>query len=68
MSAIVRPTFVSLSGLAANVRRYVLLAIEAVVEAKKRRIRNELEFRRSFDAYREGKNIPPLSDDLRSGS
>jgi hypothetical protein len=68
MSTIARPNFATVSGLAASVRRYVLLAFEAIVEAKKRRIRNELEFRRSFDAYRAGKNIPPLNDDLRAGS
>jgi len=43
-------------------------AIRVVMEARMRRIQYELQFHRSFDAYREGKGIPPLNGDLRSGS
>jgi hypothetical protein len=68
MNAIVRPAFVTASRLAASAKRYVLLAFDSFVDARVRRARHGLEFRRSFDAYREGKGIPPLNDDLRAGS
>jgi hypothetical protein len=54
--------------LAAKAKRLVLRSIRAAMETRMRRTQNEFQFRRSFDAYREGKNIPPLIEDLRSGS
>ena len=38
------------------------------MEARMRRIQYELQFQRSFNAYREDKGIPALNGDLRSGS
>lgn len=64
----VRPIFVTAYRLATSAKRYVLHAFHAVVEARMRRAQHEVEFHRSFDAYREGKGIPPLSEDLRAGS
>ena len=54
--------------LAAKARRLAARAIRAVREVRMRRIQYELQFHRSFDAYRERKGIPALNDDLRSGS
>jgi hypothetical protein len=54
--------------LAARARRMAVRAIRAVMEARRRRIQYELQFQRSFDAYRERKGIPALNGDLRSGS
>lgn len=48
--------------------RLVLRSRRSMIEARMRRIQCELQFRDSFNAYREGKGIPPLGDDLRSGS
>jgi hypothetical protein len=53
--------------VAAKVEGLVVRCIRAAKEARMRSIQDDLEFRRSFDAYRAGKGIPPLTD-LRSGS
>jgi len=68
MNAIAHPIFVTASSLAARTKRSFQRAVQTVVDARMRRARHELEFRRSFDAYREGKSIPPLNEDLRTGS
>lgn len=49
-------------------RRLLQRSMRAVMEARMRRVQYELQFRRSFDAYRAGKGIPPLNEHLRSGS
>lgn len=49
-------------------KRLVLRLSRSAIDARMRRIQYERQFRDSFDAYREGKGIPPLSRDLRSGS
>jgi hypothetical protein len=54
--------------LGAKAKRLILRSIRAVVEARARRIQYELQFHRSFNAYRESKGIPALNGDLRSGS
>lgn len=43
--------------------------IRAMLESRARRIQYELEFHRSFNAYCEANDVPPLnSGHLRSGS
>ena len=42
--------------------------VRAVMEARLRGIQYELQFHRSFNAYRERKGIPALNGDLRAGS
>jgi hypothetical protein len=68
MSTIAHSTLFGAVRLAAKARRLAVRAIRAVMEARMRRIQYELQFHRSFDAYRERKGIPPLNGDLRSGS
>jgi hypothetical protein len=48
--------------------RLALRSTRRMIDARTRRVQYEREFRGSFDAYREGKGIPPLNQDLRSGS
>jgi hypothetical protein len=68
MNTTAHPAFVGATKLVTKAKKYVLCAVQAVVEARARRIQQEIEFHRSFNAYREGKGIPPLNEDLRSGS
>jgi hypothetical protein len=68
MNAVPHGAALGATGLVAKAKRPVLCFVRAVMKARMRRIQYELQFRRSFDAYREGKDIPPLIEDLRSGS
>jgi hypothetical protein len=68
MVAVSRSTVSFASAILVKAKRLFLCAIRAMMEARMRRIQYELQFRRSFDAYREGKGIPPLGENLRSGS
>jgi hypothetical protein len=68
MSTVTHSVVSAATRLVAKAKRLALRSIRAMTEARMRRIQYELQFRRSFDAYREGKNIPPLIEDLRSGS
>jgi hypothetical protein len=54
--------------LTAKAKRLVMRSIRAVMEARMRGIQYELQFHRSFNAYRECKGIPALNSDLRAGS
>jgi hypothetical protein len=68
MRAIAHAALFSAARLAAKARRLAVRSIHAVMEARMRRIQYELQFQRSFNAYREDKGIPALNGDLRSGS
>jgi hypothetical protein len=68
MSTIAHAALFGAVRLAAKARRLAVRSIRAVMEARMRRIQYELHFHRSFNAYREGKGIPALNGDLRSGS
>ena len=52
----------------AKAKRMAVRSIRAVMEARMRRVQYELQFHRSFDAYRKAKGIPAPNGDLRSGS
>jgi hypothetical protein len=68
MHAVTHSAVSGATRLAAKAKRLVLRSIRAVMEARMRRIQYELQFRRSFNAYRKGKDIPALNEDLRAGS
>jgi hypothetical protein len=68
MNTIAHSAFASLARLAGKAKELLLRTMRAVMEARKRRIQYEQQFHCSFDAYREGKDIPALNGDLRSGS
>jgi hypothetical protein len=68
MSTIAHAALFGALRLAAKARRLAVRTIRAVMEARMRRIQYELQFHRSFNAYREGKDIPAPNGDLRSGS
>jgi hypothetical protein len=54
--------------LVKKAKRMCVRSIRAVTAARMRRVQYELQFHRSFNAYRESKGIPALNGDLRSGS
>jgi hypothetical protein len=68
MRAIAHAALFSAARLAAKARRLAVRSIRAVMEARLRGIQYELQFHRSFNAYRECKGIPALNSDLRAGS
>lgn len=68
MTAVTHAAVTSAVRLFGKAKRLFQRSMRAVIEARMRRIQYELQFRRSFDAYRAGKGIPPLNEDLRSGS
>ena len=68
MRAIAHAALIGAARLAARAKRLAVRSIRAVREARLRRIQYELQFHRSFNAYRERKGIPALNGDLRAGS
>jgi hypothetical protein len=68
MSTIAHSILFDTVRFAARAKRLAVRSVRAVMEARMRRIQYELQFQRSFDAYRERKGIPALNGDLRSGS
>jgi hypothetical protein len=68
MSTIAHSALFGTVRLVKRAKRMCVRSIRAVTEARMRRIQYELQFHRSFNAYRESKGIPALNGDLRSGS
>jgi hypothetical protein len=58
------PSFVCAVGrLTSKAKRMVLQLLNTIVEARSRRVRQELEFRRSLDQYCGSVGLPVLHDD-----
>jgi hypothetical protein len=68
MSTIAHSILFGTVRFAARAKRMAVRSIRAMMEARMRGIQYELQFHRSFDAYREVKGIPAPNGDLRSGS
>ncbi len=59
MNAVLHAAALGATRLLAKTKTLVMSFVRAVIEARMRRVQYELQFQRSFDAYREGKDIPP---------